>query len=629
MKKMIFALLAAAVIIVTWTFCAYAQVFTTTEATNGDCIYIAGNPDMYPIEYYDPKDKLYKGILPDLFEQISKRGGINFSYVNASSSNIQDRLAKNNQVEIVSAHVRGDVDFLSDEVHIVTLENEGKQIDICIGFTSIASDQLKDTVISSIDSLSGEGMTRLAIENASTVHTSDFSFWMLFMTIELSILIFLLFLSILKRHNTQRQALEYELADTMTGIGNSSYFEYRYQNFISPASGTLYYIAYIGVDIKHIVQYYDAALSDELQIAAAGEISEEATERDFCARVSDGRFALAFEAPTIEFAKEKLEKLLLRLNGLNSEISVRFQAGLYHLESSGISCKQALFNARQGYYSARESNELYVTSDRELLKHEEYVLGLKKKLWRAIENKEFRLYTQYIFTGDGKKACGAEALSRWENPEEGTVFPKDYIEMLRTAGMIEDLDFYILEECCITLSKWREDEKRNLWLSCNMTEQTLAKDNFSDRFNSIINKYDFNRNNLVLEITEDAFTNNDEQVIGNIEFCKKAGCRIALDDFGLGCSSFKDLVYYPIDIIKIDKQIVEKSKTERGNHLLVGIICLAHFLNIKALCEGVEDENELNNSIKAECDYIQGFLLARTIPVDEASSDRDITFLQQ
>lgn len=628
MKKTIIALMAAFFIIIHGIVCAHAEVYTTTEPTNGSCVYIAGNPDMYPIEYYDSKDKEYKGILPDIYRQISEESGIEFSYISAGTENEQSRLARNGQAELISAHAKGDIRDLTDELHIITLDNDGRELEICIGFTAIASPELVSAVTSGINAASGEDLARVAVKNASPYAPADFSFWIIFVTIEVFVLILLLYLSIIKRHKIERQATENKLMDPMTGIGNGLYFQQMYQNVITPVSASLYYIAYIGIDVKRIVQYFDASASEDIQVYAASEIMDEMTENDFCARISDGRFALAFEATETELAEEKLEELISKLNLYSSEVMTRFHAGLFHLDSVNIPCEKAISNARQGYHRARELGELYVLSDDDMLKREEHVLDLKKKLAKALEQKEFRLYTQYIFTGDGKTACGAEALSRWENPENGTIFPREYIEMLEAAKMIDALDFYILEECCRTLSEWANDSKKNFWLSCNVTGSTLSREDFMERFTDIIGRYTFDIHELVIEITEEALLENNEQVVSNIEQCKQLGCRIAIDDFGLGYSSVKDLVDHPIDIVKIDRQIISDCETERGMRLLFGIVRLAHFLGIEALCEGVENETELKNALASECDYIQGFLLARTSPADEASADRGISFAQ-
>lgn len=630
MKYKLTAIISAAVLLIFATFAADAAVYTVDKPTNGNTIYVAGDPDMYPIEYYDIQERAYKGILPELYKKISEDSGIDFSYINSGITNDQYRLAKNKQVEIVSAHARGDVDYLSSEVHILTYHNGDEEIELCVGFTPIAPPEVVNAVTTSLNSTSAEQILRLAVETAVKDSPADFPFWLLFVAVGLVLLIAALIVNIIIRRKKEKQAKENQLTDPVTGIGNTLYFEQWYRNFISPASSPLYYIAYIGIDIQRILQYADAAVSEEIQIYAASEITAEIGESDFCARVSDGRFAVAFESPVEEQAKEYIERLLRRLNRFNSDVMtkyhIHFQAGVFHLDAPNIPCEKALFNARHGFYHARETGASYVFADSKLLQREEYVRSLQKKLRNALDKKEFRLYVQYIFDGKGKIACGAEALSRWDSLEEGVISPTEYITMLETAEMIDELDFYILEECCRTLQEWKETKKKNIWLSCNMTRITLSNESFPVRFKEIVKKYDFDIGKLVIEITEDALAESKKLVMDNIAICKQMGCCIALDDFGCGYSSVKDLNDYPIDIIKIDRELIVDSNTEKGGHLLTGIIQLAHYLGIKALCEGVETEEELAISAGAECDYIQGYLLGRTNPANEPSVERNITF---
>lgn len=630
MKQKITAIITAAVLLISGTFAAGAAVYTVEEPTNGNTVYIAGDPDMYPIEYYDTQDKEYKGILPELYKKISDESGIDFSYIDSGTINEQYRLAKNKQVEMVSAHAKGDVDYLTDEVHILNYNNGDEDIELCVGFTSIASPELKKTVTSVLNSVSTEQILRLSVETAVKESPNDFPFWLIFIVAGLAIACIILIVMVIMRRKKEKEARENRLVDPMTGIGNSHYFELWYHNFISPSSSPLYYIAYIGIDIQRILQYADETVSEELQVFAASEIASESRDTDFYARISDGRFALAYEAPTEEQAKEFADRLLTRLNQFNSEIMMKyhfhFQAGIFHLDAPNIPCEKALFNARHGFYKAREIGEPYVFADNKLLKRQEYVDGLKRKLREALDNKEFCLYVQYIFDGKGKLVCGAEALSRWDSPEKGMISPSEYINMLETAEMIDELDFYILGECCRTLEAWKDSPKKNLWLSCNMTRITLSDEGFAQRFKEIVEKFDFDLNKLVIEITEDALAESKTLVADNINTCKQLGCRIALDDFGCGFSSVKDLNDYPIDLLKIDRSLIIDTNTKKGTQLLAGIIDLAHYLDIEALCEGVENEEQLRASSEAGCDYIQGYLLARTNPADEPSVERDITF---
>ena len=111
---------------------------------------------------------------------------------------------------------------------------------------------------------------------------------------------------------------------------------------------------------------------------------------------------------------------------------------------------------------------------------------------------------------------------------------------------------------------------------------------------------------------------NTTAVYSNILACKEMGCQIALDDLGNGYSSLQDLCDYPIDMIKIDRHILLKSTTPRGNALLQGLTKLGHDMGMKVLCEGVECEDEKQRVFEAGCDYIQGFYYSHVLPKGEA-----------
>ena len=111
---------------------------------------------------------------------------------------------------------------------------------------------------------------------------------------------------------------------------------------------------------------------------------------------------------------------------------------------------------------------------------------------------------------------------------------------------------------------------------------------------------------------------NTPVAYSNVLACKQMGCQIALDDLGNGYSSLQDLCDYPIDMIKIDRHIMLKSTTPRGNALLQELTKLGHDLDMKVLCEGVETETEKRRVWEAGCDYIQGFYYSRVLPGEEA-----------
>ena len=136
----------------------------------------------------------------------------------------------------------------------------------------------------------------------------------------------------------------------------------------------------------------------------------------------------------------------------------------------------------------------------------------------------------------------------------------------------------------------------------------------------IVEQYDFTRDRLVVELTEDSYAHDREAALRTIEGLHAMGLRIVLDDIGAGYSSLSDLSTYPIGGVKIDRSIVTESTLPRARALLEGMIRLSHDMGIRVLCEGVEDKATCDAVLAAGCDFIQGFYFSRVLPGREAES---------
>lgn len=192
------------------------------------------------------------------------------------------------------------------------------------------------------------------------------------------------------------------------------------------------------------------------------------------------------------------------------------------------------------------------------------------------------------------------------------------MELIHEAGIIEQLDFYMLEESCKQLEEWKRQGYGDLWLSCNFTRTSISENDFTERFKKITEQYEFCHEKLWVEITEDSISEKDEMMLKNITACKNMGFVIVLDDFGSGYSSLKDLFEYPLDCIKVDKEIIKKSVRSEDMKLLKAISGLVHEMNMKVLYEGVETEEESRQLEEIPCEYMQGYYYSRVLPKEYA-----------
>ena len=240
------------------------------------------------------------------------------------------------------------------------------------------------------------------------------------------------------------------------------------------------------------------------------------------------------------------------------------------------------------------------------------------KIEEGFKNEEFQMYLQFIVDNKTKKIASAEALSRWVLPTGEVLLPGKYIGLMEENGLIPELDYYMFEKTCEKLVEWENTEFATFTMSCNFTRITISEKDFVARIKEIAERYDFDRKKLLIEITEDSMEKNLVVAMENIAQIKKLGFRIALDDIGSGHTSLISLCEYPIDVVKIDRNILLMTNKERGKKLFLGIISLAHYLNLKVVCEGVETEEQNTLVSESECDYIQGWYYTKALPVKEA-----------
>ena len=606
---------------------AGAEVLSTPEAAGGpDCVYVAGNPDWYPVEYYDRDAKCYAGVLPELLELVSEKTGLNFTYVSAGEEDQRLRLAKNGQVEMVSGYA-WDAEELRDysmtESRIVlTIPQEQQAIQVCFAFTDIAGDGLIAAVEGALDEISGDELAGIAVSTVMESGGERTLRWLL--PVGLGALILLaavIAVLAVQRRRYKKAAEQDERYDLVTGFGNKKFFTERFEKFIPDQYRGIYCVVFIGFDIARVNQYYGEAAAEDQLVFAENELMKSTADNEFAARVSGGGFAVARpssgEAEASMWTRELLSRLNQYAETYGKDYHPNFRAGIYMLQPSDRDCETVLFNARQGYQLAVNSDADFAFSRGEMLSQENEKRMLKKQTLEAIRNGEFKMFLQFIICSEDGKISGAEALSRWEHPQKGLLYPGNYIDLMESEDTIQELDFYIFEESCRQLEAWEKEGKR-VSISCNFTRGTIEQENFISRLWETAERYFFDRTYLIIEITEDVAEKSRKTVFENITKCKKLGFRIALDDIGSGYTSFSDLRDYPIDIVKIDKSILNAAVDANGVALLDGMVALVHSLHVKALCEGVETEQQAELLRRLGCDYMQGYHFFRPLPKKEA-----------
>lgn len=444
----------------------------------------------------------------------------------------------------------------------------------------------------------------------------DFLLWIV-VCAALVALIILLVLGVTKKLRLSG----FDTTDALTGIGNKKYLRRCFEHNIS-GYRNYYCLLYIAFDAFNAEKNYGKEKTEELQKFSAKIISSASDEYDYFARTDNGVFACLIRYSEMKKATERIEQLISSLNKQQGTvvrgISVSFRAGIYPLGEDNENFDTVFSGAETAYNYADRTKVNYCICTNELLRGKATRDRLRQKLLSAIDDNQFDMFLQFIYNVGEKKFTSAEVLSRWNNPEEGFLLPGHYINDMRNTGVISKFDYYMLDKTCALLAEWQKTGEQNLNLSCNITRITISEEDFLEKLHNIVKKYDFDRQKLMLEITEDALIDNQAVAYRNISDCKTAGIRIAIDDFGAGNTSFNDICNYPVDLIKIDREIVTKSTNEKGSAVISSLVGLAHNLGIKILCEGVETEEQNNAVVNNGSDYVQGYFHSYVFPLAEA-----------
>lgn len=261
-------------------------------------------------------------------------------------------------------------------------------------------------------------------------------------------------------------------------------------------------------------------------------------------------------------------------------------------------------NKREYYEEARD-----VTNEK---------IPLLRELSESILNKEFLIYLQPKFNVKEKKVDRAEVLVRYRENDDRVVSPVKFIPFLESEGLIAYVDFFVMEEACKLLTKWKRTDMDGMKLALNFSRITLFDDHFWDHFWEVFKRYNLKPEQLEVEITETQESLNKKQMARLLEQLKERGFHIALDDFGVEYSSYEFLMMASFDLLKIDRNIIQKYEVlKNGKVLLRHIVDLAHEITTPCCAEGVETKEQFRYLEEIGCDYIQGYLIDKPLPVEQ------------
>ncbi|WP_286237574.1 sensor domain-containing phosphodiesterase [Neptuniibacter halophilus] len=427
-----------------------------------------------------------------------------------------------------------------------------------------------------------------------------------------------------------REQLEFlEQCDPLTGLEKRPYFQKRLDFDLqdSPDPDRVRALILTGLDFfASINDDYGHKVADTLLKVVAEELIKR-TNPSTCrlSRLGGDNFAIWF--PELE-SRRQLNDLLEKLKQIGekplnvaegAEIKVSFSTGVvvYPMDSvtlgSPMRCAElAMYRAKQEdrggvkYFSAEWLDQMQIRR------------SLESELIAALDSDQLVAHYQPIYASESLQVIGLEALVRWAHPEKGCIPPAHFLPLAKKLGLMGRLGHYMLHQACRDIKSIRETHPGVKWVSVNISSEQLYDPALSEEIQCILQEYQLPAESLELEIVEELISQDSALVRSQLESLSDLGIRLAIDDFGTGYSSLSRLKHMPVTKLKIDKSFVDGLPDSEDDRCITqSIMGLAKGLQLELVAEGVETERQAEYLRQAGCEYMQGFLFARPMPLSK------------
>ncbi|HUQ27840.1 MAG TPA: EAL domain-containing protein [Usitatibacter sp.] len=433
-----------------------------------------------------------------------------------------------------------------------------------------------------------------------------------------------------ERLNTERTIHYMAHHDALTGLPNRRLMQDRLNQAIMSARRKQRHVAVLFLDLDRFKVVNDTLghdTGDFILKDVARRLVACVREGDTVSREGGDEFVMILpdlERP--EHARVVADKILkdlakpVEIGG--HEIHITPSIGISHYPNDATDVHQLLKHADNAMYQAKDAGRntvRFFTNDLNFLLSKR--LEIEGRLRKAIENEEFFLrYQPQVEIASGR-ICGMEALIRWNDPQKGEIFPKDFIFVAEELGLIVPIGEWVFRTACRQLKQWADDGLPPVTIAINISPRQFMSRKLVSTILQIVRETGANPKHIELEITETMIMRNVEQSIETLSRLRSVGMQVAVDDFGVGYSSLGQLKRLPATSMKIDRSfIMNVPEDASSGSITEAIIAMAKRLKLRCTAEGVETRQQFEFLRANHCEAFQGYLFSRPVTALEATA---------
>ncbi|MFZ2540351.1 MAG: EAL domain-containing protein [Gallionella sp.] len=431
---------------------------------------------------------------------------------------------------------------------------------------------------------------------------------------------------------SERKAAEERMAylaqhDVLTGLPNRLLFQDRLQQAITYAERQHTSVALLFLDLDRFKNINDTLghhFGDLLLQEVTQRIQQSVRTSDTVSRQGGDEYVIMLPnlnglGDVVQVINKLIEAIAHPCQLEVHNVHVTTSVGISVYPQDGTDSETLIRNADTAMYQAKEAGRnCYRFFTQAMNRSIARRVGMENKLREALKRNELLLHYQPLVDLRSRQIVAAEALVRWQHPEDGLIPPAEFIPIAEETGMIVTLGEWVLNEACRQNQEWRALGLREIAISVNLSPLQLHDRNLVNSVSLALSNSGMSAGALELEITESAMMKNPEQATTMLNKLSKLGIRFSIDDFGTGYSSLSYLKKFPLDTLKIDQSFVRDLTVDNDDAAIVrAVVSIAKSLGLRVIAEGVETAEQLRFLEGLDCEVMQGYYFSRPVPAGE------------